>query len=166
MKTFTCLYNSPLGNLIISVDENKKLKNINWNFNNKIPNDIDIKYFKDIFQQLDEYFTKKRKTFDLEVNLDNLTSFSKTVLYKLKEIPYGEIITYKKLGDLSGYPRAARAIGTVMRKNPIPIIIPCHRVINTQKIKKNGISPGKYAGGSDKKRYLLLLEGNKIILKQ
>jgi methylated-DNA-[protein]-cysteine S-methyltransferase len=90
-----------------------------------------------------------------EVDLSHLTDFEQSVLYETRKIGYGSVITYSKLARAVGRPKAARAVGNALRKNPVPIVIPCHRVV-----AKSGI--GGYVLGVDLKRRLLELEGNTI----
>ncbi|MBN2504293.1 MAG: methylated-DNA--[protein]-cysteine S-methyltransferase [Bacilli bacterium] len=99
-------------------------------------------------RQIEEYFAHERSHFDLAYNLDG-TEFFKSVLKTLAKVPYGETISYKELALRSGYPRASRAVGSVMRKNPLPIVIPCHRVILA-----NG-DIGSFTGGVRLKKLLL-----------
>lgn len=104
-------------------------------------------------RQLDEYFEGKRQRFDLEVDLALQADFNRRVLHELARVPYGEVVTYGELAARAARPRAARAVGTVMNRNPLPIVLPCHRVIG---------STGKlvgYAGGLERKETLLRLEG-------
>lgn len=104
-------------------------------------------------RELDEYFQQRRRSFDLSVDLRGTTPFTAQVLGELALVPYGQTSTYGDLAARVGRPRAARAIGMVMNHNPIPIVLPCHRVIGA-----NGSLVG-YAGGLDKKEALLRLEG-------
>jgi methylated-DNA-[protein]-cysteine S-methyltransferase len=103
--------------------------------------------------QLDEYFAGKRTAFDLSVDLRVAADFSRRVLEHLAKVPHGAVTTYGALAREAGQPRAARAVGTVMNRNPIPIVLPCHRVVGS-----NGSLVG-YAGGLERKRLLLSLEG-------
>jgi methylated-DNA-[protein]-cysteine S-methyltransferase len=107
----------------------------------------------DTRRQLDEYFTGTRREFDLDVDLRPAREFGRAVLEQLARVPYGELTTYGTLADRAGKPRAARAVGTIMNRNPIPIVLPCHRVVGS-----SGSLVG-YAGGLDRKRLLLKLEG-------
>jgi methylated-DNA-[protein]-cysteine S-methyltransferase len=104
-------------------------------------------------RQLDEYFAGVRREFELEVDLRPAREFGRTVLEELARVPYGELTTYGTLAARAGSPRAARAVGTVMNRNPVPIVLPCHRVVGS-----TGSLVG-YAGGLDRKRTLLELEG-------
>ena len=104
-------------------------------------------------RELDEYFAGRRQAFDLTLDLRALPSFTVDVLRELARVPYGETTTYGSLAAKVGRPRAARAVGAVMNRNRIPIVLPCHRVVGS-----TGDLVG-YAGGLDKKRQLLRLEG-------
>jgi methylated-DNA-[protein]-cysteine S-methyltransferase len=104
-------------------------------------------------RQLDEYFEGKRKCFDLDVDLRLARDFGRTVLEELGRVPFGEVTTYGALAARAGKPRAARAVGTIMNRNPLPIVLPCHRVVGA-----NGSLVG-YAGGVERKQQLLQLEG-------
>jgi methylated-DNA-[protein]-cysteine S-methyltransferase len=104
-------------------------------------------------RELDEYFGGRRSVFDLPTDLSRLPRFQNLVLHELARVPYGEVTTYGALATRIGRPRAARAVGGALHRNPIPIVLPCHRVVG---------STGKlvgYAGGLDRKEALLHLEG-------
>ena len=101
--------------------------------------------------QLNEYFSGKRREFDLPLSYGG-TEFRTSVLDALREIPYGETRTYGEIAESIGSPRAYRAVGTACAENPLPIVIPCHRVVPSS----GGI--GSYAGGSSMKRRLLDFE--------
>jgi methylated-DNA-[protein]-cysteine S-methyltransferase len=107
----------------------------------------------DARRELDEYFAGRRRAFDLGLDLRALPPFTVSVLGELARVPYGETTTYGDLARGVGHPRAARAVGTVMNRNRIPIVLPCHRVVGS-----TGDLTG-YAGGLDRKRTLLELEG-------
>jgi methylated-DNA-[protein]-cysteine S-methyltransferase len=104
-------------------------------------------------RELDEYFAGRRRAFDLPLDLRALPPFTVSVLRELARVPYGETTTYGALAARVGRPRAARAVGTVMNRNRIPIVLPCHRVVGS-----SGNLVG-YAGGLDRKERLLELEG-------
>ena len=104
-------------------------------------------------RELDEYFAGSRRTFDLSLDLRALPSFTVSVLRELARVPYGNTTTYGELAARVGQPRAARAVGTVMNRNRLPIVLPCHRVVGS-----NGALVG-YAGGLERKLALLELEG-------
>jgi methylated-DNA-[protein]-cysteine S-methyltransferase len=103
-------------------------------------------------RELDEYFEGRRRKFDLTVDLRGRSEFSLAVLEQLADVPYGEVTTYGSLAARTGRPRAARAVGTIMNRNPIPIVLPCHRVVGS-----TGSLVG-YGGGLERKRQLLDLE--------
>jgi methylated-DNA-[protein]-cysteine S-methyltransferase len=102
--------------------------------------------------QLNEYFDGKRKSFDIPLVLKG-TDFQQKVWRQLQEIPYGQTITYSELAARLGDPQKARAVAGANGLNPIPIIVPCHRVIGADN-KLTG-----YSGGIEKKQFLLQLEG-------
>jgi methylated-DNA-[protein]-cysteine S-methyltransferase len=106
----------------------------------------------DVRRELDEYFAGTRKVFDLPLDL-RVAPFHAAVLAELALVPYGQTETYGTLAAKAGRPKAARAVGTVMNRNPIPIVLPCHRIVGA-----NGSLTG-YAGGLDVKLRLLQLEG-------
>jgi methylated-DNA-[protein]-cysteine S-methyltransferase len=106
----------------------------------------------EVRRELGEYFEGRRRAFDLPLDL-RVAPFHQDVLRELARVPYGHTDTYGHLAALVGRPKAARAVGTVMNRNPIPIVLPCHRIIGA-----NGSLTG-YAGGLDTKRRLLELEG-------
>ena len=103
--------------------------------------------------QLDEYFGGRRTAFSVRVDISSLRPFPQAVLHELAAVPYGRVTTYGALAARAGRPNAARAVGTVMNRNPIPIVLPCHRVIGS-----GGRLVG-YGGGLDRKELLLKLEG-------
>lgn len=101
--------------------------------------------------QLNQYFAGKRRGFDLPLFYEG-SEFRMSVLDALRDIPYGEVRTYAEIAEEVGSPRAYRAVGTACAENPLPIIIPCHRVVPST----GGV--GSYAGGSALKRRLLDFE--------
>ena len=103
-------------------------------------------------EQLDEYFYKKRQTFDLKLDWEGTTAFNQSVWKALMEIPYGHTTTYSAIANRLNNPKAVRAVGLANRNNPIGILVPCHRVI-----AKSGELQG-YFYGLDIKRKLLELE--------
>jgi len=106
---------------------------------------------KDAATQLEEYFARERTGFDIPMELDG-TEFQREVWAELSRIPYGETISYGELARRVGRPKGPRAVGQANGRNPIAIIVPCHRVLAS-----NGI--GGYGGGLAVKRALLALEG-------
>ncbi|MGZ8650685.1 MAG: methylated-DNA--[protein]-cysteine S-methyltransferase [Actinomycetota bacterium] len=105
-------------------------------------------------RELDEYFVAKRTRFDLRVDRRLIRGIARDVLQQTSKIPYGEVSTYGSIAGKIGHPTAARAVGRALGSNPIPIVIPCHRVIGA-----SGALTG-YAGGIDRKVRLLQLEGS------
>ncbi len=105
-----------------------------------------------VARELDEYLTGKRRDFDLPLDFALSHGFRKTVQQRLTSIAYGTTRSYAQLASDVGHPRAARAVGTACATNPLPLVVPCHRVL-----RADG-SVGQYAGGSDVKRALLHLE--------
>ena len=109
-------------------------------------------------RELDAYFEGTRREFDLAVDLTPLPTFQRSVLEELARVRYGETATYGGLAARVGNPRAARAVGGALNRNPIPIVLPCHRVVGT-----SGSLVG-YAGGLERKRALLELERGELRL--
>jgi methylated-DNA-[protein]-cysteine S-methyltransferase len=106
-----------------------------------------------IRRELDEYFEGKRRQFDAAVDLAAVPEFQRLVLEELQRVPYGATNTYGGLAARIGRPRAARAVGGALNRNPIPIVVPCHRIVGA-----SGKLVG-YAGGLERKEQLLALEG-------
>lgn len=110
-------------------------------------------------QQVEEYLSGIRKRFDLPIDWCVMTPFMKTVLKIVYSIPFGKIMTYGEIAKMVSKPGAARAVGMANARNPIPLIIPCHRVVGSDK-RLHGFSA---PGGLQTKAWLLTLEGNKIV---
>jgi methylated-DNA-[protein]-cysteine S-methyltransferase len=104
-------------------------------------------------RELDEYFAGRRRAFDLTLDLRLLSAFTRRVLTATAEIPYGEVATYKEVATAAGSPRGFRAAGNALGSNPLPIVLPCHRVLHS------GGGLGGYTGGLARKRVLLGIEG-------
>jgi methylated-DNA-[protein]-cysteine S-methyltransferase len=104
-------------------------------------------------RELSEYFEGERREFDLPVDLSPLPGFQRAVLDELARIPYGHVDTYGGLARRIGKPQAARAVGGALNRNPVPIVVPCHRIVGA-----GGRLTG-YAGGLERKEALLGLEG-------
>ena len=105
-----------------------------------------------VARELDEYFAGRRHAFDVPVDLQLAHGFRRAVLERLVEVPYASTVSYGELASRVGNPRASRAVGTACALNPVPLVVPCHRVV-----RSNG-SPGSYRGGPEAKRRLLALE--------
>jgi methylated-DNA-[protein]-cysteine S-methyltransferase len=106
----------------------------------------------DVARQLDEYFAGGRHRFDVPVDLQLAHGFRRTVLDHLRDIAYGTTASYSAVAAASGSPAAVRAVGSACANNPVPVVVPCHRVV-----RSDG-SIGQYLGGPDAKRMLLDLE--------
>jgi methylated-DNA-[protein]-cysteine S-methyltransferase len=104
-------------------------------------------------RELDEYFSGRRRSFDLTLDWSLIAPFGRRVLRMTAAIPYGGHLSYAEVAAEAGSPRGARAAGNALGANPIPIVIPCHRVL------RSGGALGGYGGGLDRKRFLLELEG-------
>jgi methylated-DNA-[protein]-cysteine S-methyltransferase len=105
-------------------------------------------------RELDEYFTRTRRSFDLPLDWRLAAGFRSTVLHHLPEIGYGQTASYATVAALAGSPKAVRAVGTACAKNPLPVVVPCHRVV-----RSDG-AIGGYLGGPEAKRLLLDLEAD------
>ena len=116
----------------------------------------DDPYLFNTFDQLKEYFIRTRKVFDIPLDLEG-TDFQMKVWNEIKKIPYGKTQSYKYIAEKLGDAKSIRAVGRANGQNPIPIIIPCHRVIGS-----NGTLTG-YAGGLDVKEKLLEIEGSRSL---
>jgi methylated-DNA-[protein]-cysteine S-methyltransferase len=100
-----------------------------------------------------EYLAGRRRKFTVPVDMANVPPFHAKVLRACRRISYGQTLTYAELAGRAGSPRAARAVGQAMARNPLALVVPCHRVVST------GGGLGGYGGGLDLKRHLLKLEG-------
>lgn len=145
---FSKTINSPIGKLGLYANDTHLLR-ITFCEADKIDRSNAI--LDETEEQLTEYFTGKRKEFSLPIKLVG-TNFQILVWNELRKIPFGQTISYQELAFRLGSIKKARAVGTANHYNPIPIIIPCHRVI-----RKNGYLGG-YAAGTEKKQILLDLE--------
>ena len=104
-------------------------------------------------RELEEYFAGERRGFEIPIDWSLVGAFAKRVLGAAAAIPYGSVLTYTQVAGKAGSPRGSRAAGNALGSNPIPIVIPCHRVLRL------GGALGGYAGGLERKRWLLELEG-------
>lgn len=112
------------------------------------------KKLDDVRLQLDEYFAGRRTTFSLQIDWQLSRGFRQMVLQTLfRQVGFGQVVTYGELAKQVGHPKASRAVGTAMATNPVPIVVPCHRVL------QSGGRVGNYGGGPDMKRQLLTHEG-------
>ena len=152
---YYCYLDTPIGELLLAGDDDalclvgfpegsmRKDPEPDWIYNEKP--------FAVARQQLTEYFAGERREFDLPLKL-NGTEFQMSVLRALQQIPYGETTSYAEVAARIGRPKAVRAVGAANGRNPIPIIVPCHRVIGS-----HGDLTG-FGGGLDTKEALLRLE--------
>jgi methylated-DNA-[protein]-cysteine S-methyltransferase len=114
----------------------------------------DVRPLEDVRRELEQYFDGRRNGFDLRLDWTMApTGFSRKVLEVTARIPFGSVSTYGQVAKRAGSPRAARAAGNALHDNPIPIVVPCHRVVPST----GGI--GKYGGSEWRKEFLLRLEG-------
>ncbi|MBW2705782.1 MAG: methylated-DNA--[protein]-cysteine S-methyltransferase [Deltaproteobacteria bacterium] len=154
MQTYKTYYKSPLGSIeilgsqdsIIALDFVEEM----------LPEDGELTFcVKECLKQIDEYFRGDRREFFL--NLQPVgTDFQKSVWRQLEKIPYGKTTSYGKIADVIGKPNASRAVGSANGKNPLAIIVPCHRVIGS-----DGSLTG-YGGGVWRKRWLIGFERGEI----
>lgn len=145
-------YDTPIGKITIT-EENDHIEYLDFGDRFDLKNGIEFEseLLIEADRQLKEYFSAERKVFDLPMNPKG-TPFMKSVWKQLTAIPYGKTVSYKDISRAIDHPKAYRAVGLANNKNPLPIFIPCHRVIAS-----NGDLCG-YAGGVSIKQYLLNLE--------
>lgn len=142
-------FNSPIG--YIKIEESLGyIIALDFVESKGIENETEIT--KQCKKELGEYFNGERKAFSVPIKFVKGTEFQRKVWNELRKIPYGKTVTYKYIAEKIGNANASRAVGGANNKNPIAIIVPCHRVIGA-----NGKMVG-YAGGIDKKTYLLEIE--------
>jgi methylated-DNA-[protein]-cysteine S-methyltransferase len=147
MKEFKAYYLSPIGPLEVS-GTSEGIVSVTF-VKTRLPNDRNLpECVKEGIRQLEEYFKGARKNFSLKLLLQG-TPFQKLVWQRLKKIPYGKLASYGEVARAIGKPNAYRAVGNANNKNPIAIIIPCHRVIGS-----DGTLVG-YGGGLWRKEWLL-----------
>ncbi|OGL42280.1 MAG: hypothetical protein A3C43_07300 [Candidatus Schekmanbacteria bacterium RIFCSPHIGHO2_02_FULL_38_11] len=152
---FTC-FNSTIGKIYIKGTEKGicgiSISPLHGNPWKVIEKKYETSLLKNCLKQLKEYFQGKRKTFSISFDFLSGTEFEKKVWDALLEIPYGSTSTYKLIAAKIGKPKACRAVGNAVGKNPIPVIIPCHRVIREDR------SLGGFSSGIEIKKKLLRLE--------
>ena len=162
----TWIQNSPFGAIVVKLGPNGVTRvelpavdgdSLSPDGGERVPTDKESRREVRIGRQFDEYFAGHRKAFDVPIDLpDSLSAFQRMVLTTLHDhVGYAETVSYGELAEMAGRPGAARAVGSTMARNPVPFLIPCHRVVAA-----NGI--GGYGGGADGgvelKRALLRLE--------
>lgn len=143
-------YPTPVGTLYIT-QNGGFISRITFSPESKNATYEETPLLKKVSAQFEEYFKGKRKIFDFPLKPEG-TPFQQKIWELLKEIPYGKCCTYKQLAEASGNAKACRAVGMANKKNPLMIVVPCHRVIGT-----NGTLTG-YASGLDVKKQLLKIE--------
>lgn len=144
-----CVFETPLGKIIAVADE-EGLCSLDFDENASASDEENV-HLTQLQRELTEYFEGKRKTFDVRLNPKG-TPFQRAVWRTLSDIPYGSVISYSQEAQMLSHAKAVRAVANANGKNPIPIIIPCHRVI----AKGGGI--GGYSGGIWRKEFMLELE--------
>ena len=149
-------YDSPLGTVTLQANE-QGLLGVWFETHTTKPEDLGTQedsfpIFQPVKDQLDRYFAGEAVQFDVPIAAKG-TPFQQSVWNALTTIPYGETWSYAQLADAIGNPKAVRAVGLANGKNPVSVIVPCHRVIG-----KNGKLTG-YAGGIERKQRLLTIEG-------
>lgn len=147
-------YQSAIGSLTFCEEEGKIIA-ISTHYTPERGNEEETEIIRKAYTQLTEYLDGKRKVFDLPLAPKG-TDFQKQVWQALCKIPYGQTRTYKQIAEAIGNPKGVRAVGMANNRNPLIIVVPCHRVIGS-----NGKMIG-YAAGVDKKEFLLRLEGNML----
>ena len=147
VTTFTTLHPSPVGDILLRADDTGRLTELFLRHDER-PRATDDGPFAAVHEQLDAYFAGELDSFDLPLTLHG-TPFQMRVWDELARIPFGETISYSELARRLGDPKLVRAVGTANGRNPISIVIPCHRVIGA-----DGSLVG-YGGGLDRKRWLL-----------
>ena len=153
-----CVIDSPFGALTLVADEDALAGLYMDRQRHRPPEEVfgerrdpDEEPFEQVRAQLEEYFAGERTEFDLPLAMAG-TPFQRTVWAELRRIPFGDTISYGRLADRIGNPNASRAVGLANGRNPIGIIVPCHRVVGS-----NGDLTG-YGGGIERKRALLAFE--------
>jgi methylated-DNA-[protein]-cysteine S-methyltransferase len=155
VKSNHAFYESPIGTLKIISQENAiiQIMFVNENIAESVPQN---KILQNCITQLHEYFNQKRYSFDINYNFDG-TIFQQQVWNEVAKIPYGETASYLDIAKKTGNVMAVRAVGRANAVNPLPIIIPCHRIVGT-----SGKLVG-YAGGLWRKKWLLKHENALLV---
>jgi methylated-DNA-[protein]-cysteine S-methyltransferase len=153
---------SPLGPLVVAATP-KGLVRVSYGDEGQVLDDLAARLSPRVLEsparldaarrELDEYFDGKRRAFDLPLDWSLTRGFSGRVLRATARIGFGEISTYAEVASRAGSPRAVRAAGNALGSNPLPVVVPCHRVLRT------GGALGGYTGGLERKQFLLGLEG-------
>lgn len=155
MKEYNSMYESPFGAIKLVCTDTALLQLRRLLDGERVTQTEETDLIQIVTRQLDEYFVGRRKSFDIPLDLRG-TDFQRSVWSALCDIPYGETRTYGEIAAATGHPKAYRAVGMANHKNPIGIIVPCHRVIGA-----DGRLTG-YAGGLPMKQALLAMEREHI----
>ena len=147
MKIYKTYYQSEIGLIEIAGDK-KDLRTVDFVVTSEAATSDVPLHLQECFRQIDEYFQGKRREFQLRLRLEG-TEFQKRVWRELMKIPYGETASYKDIAEAIANPRAVRAVGQANHRNPVAIVVPCHRVIG-----QDGNLTG-YGGGLWRKEWLL-----------
>ena len=160
---YYCTTRTPIGPLLVAVTETGLVRVSFRQSEASFVRDLRERFGADVVRsaartaevvhQLRAYFAGERKTFDVHVDLSRLTTFHRRVLAAASAVPAGEVISYGEIARRIGRPGGSRAVGQALHRNPVPIVIPCHRVVAA------GGKIGGYGGGLAIKRRLLRLEG-------
>ncbi len=149
---YSYTYNTKIGNITI-IEKDGYIANLYINYNNIKTIQKETKLISQTANEIKEYLDGNKKSFSIPIKIEG-TDFQKKVWQEVLKIPYGETRSYKDIAININNSKAYRAVGTAIKNNPIPIIIPCHRVIKSNK------DIGNYAYGIDIKKELLNLEAN------
>lgn len=162
---YDILENTPVGRVLVAqneegvvaveigMDEEEFVGRLSRDYDEAVSRSGEV--LEPVLKQLREYFNGRRKVFELPLSLSHLTHFQRKVLEATMEVDCGSVTTYGEIAQRLGRSKAARAVGQALARNPIPILIPCHRVLGSDG-GLHGYSGGK---GIETKRYLLKLEG-------
>ncbi|MFA5355036.1 MAG: methylated-DNA--[protein]-cysteine S-methyltransferase [Thermodesulfovibrionales bacterium] len=145
-----CVYHSPIGEISCLLDEGRLVE---LTLRGDLCDETPGKGTEGLKKELDLYFSGELTEFRQEIRFLQGTPFERAVWLSLREIPCGETRSYRWIAERVGRPKAARAVGQALRKNPLPVILPCHRVI----CSNGGL--GGYVSGLDHKKWLLKHEG-------
>lgn len=157
-RYWSMLADTPIGDLLLTANADGALTSVLMESD---PQEVDPGWTEDddvlhaARTQLEEYFSGERQVFDVDLAPSG-TPFQRSVWAALRDIPYGEVRSYGQIADQIGSPTAARAVGMANGRNPLAVIVPCHRVIGA-----SGSLTG-YGGGLERKRYLLDLEKSAV----
>lgn len=152
--------NSPIGNITVFRNEHG-ISRVDLSANPTIDSETSTEdsLLRSCLEQMDEYFSGQRIVFDLPLNWSQLSGFSADVLHITHQIPFGSLRTYGEIAVELGKPNAARAVGGALARNPLPILIPCHRVIAAS----GHLTGFSTANGIASKAWLLQLERHRVV---